>query len=156
MYASQILKELSHSLHISKLVFDNNWLCRLNDSKSGLNITFESNEDEDVLFACAKLGVMPDDDNGAAAIALLFAQANMDLSVKDKGVLIVDYDSEGLLLVKFYELHYWNVSECVASIMQYLDSAIEWYSRLAMPDFGIENFVSNISTVEFHKNINLI
>lgn len=137
MVSTEVIEYLGHVLNISDLSFNEENLCLLAVNNDSLDITIETDDSEQILYVCGHLGTMPDDDNAAAAIALLFAQANAVLTAMNKGTLVLDYNGQGLMFVKLYELRHWNLEECLESILQLFNDATEWKNRLYLPDFGL-------------------
>lgn len=137
MVSTDVIESLGDLFNIPGLSFNENKLCFISVNNDNIDITIETNESEELLYVCAHLGTMPDDDNSAAAIALLFAQANAVLTAMNKGVLVLDYNGQGLMLVKLYELKHWDLPGCLESILQLFNDAGEWKNRLYLPDFGL-------------------
>lgn len=137
MVAADVLKSLGQELNISGLEFDQYYVCALSVHDGSLDVTIETNEDGNLLYICGYIGIMPDDDNAAAAVAILFAQANSTLSAMNKGVLALDYNGERLLFSKLYDVTHWEMNDCIKSILQVIDDASEWKNRLYQPDFGL-------------------
>ncbi len=137
MLSTDFIEELGHALDIQGLSFNEDLLCFLSANGGNLDVTIETDENHEQLYVCAHLGTMPDDDNAAAAVALLFAQANGVLAALNKGALVLDYNGQGLMLVKLYVLRTWGPEECMTSILQLITDAIDWKERLQLPDFGL-------------------
>lgn len=137
MVAADVLKQLAQELNIQGLQFDQNFVCALSVHDGNLDLTIETNEEGNLLYVCGYVGIMPDDDNAAAAVAILFAQANSTLSAMNKGVLALDYNGERLLFSKLYNITHWEINDCIKSILQVIDDASEWKHRLYQPDFGL-------------------
>lgn len=144
MVSTDVLDCIGQELKISGLEFDRNLVCSFSVFDGSLVMTVETNDKGNLVYICGYLGVMPDDDNAAAAVAILFAQANSTLSVMNKGVLALDYNAERLLFSKLYDLQHWELSDCIKSILEFIDDAIEWKRRLYQPDFGFSELGTGI------------
>ncbi|AGC49439.1 type III secretion system chaperone [Lawsonia intracellularis] len=137
MVATDVIKDLGQELNIPGLEFDQNLVCSFSVHNGNLDMTIETNETGDLVYVCGYLGIMPDDNNAAAAVAILFAQANSTLSSMNRGVLALDYNGERLLFSKLYNVSHWEPNECIESILQLIEDAEEWKHRLYQPDFGL-------------------
>lgn len=137
MVATDVIKYLGQELNISELEFDQNMICEFSVHNGNLDMTIETNEAGDLVYVCGYVGIMPDDNNAAAAVAILFAQANSTLSSMNRGVLALDYNGERLLFSKLYDVSHWEPNECIQSILQVIEDAEEWKHRLYQPDFGL-------------------
>lgn len=146
MVSTDVIDALGHLLNIPSLSFNEDLLCLLSVNNDNVDVTIETNESGELLYVCAHLGTMPDDDNAAAAIALLFAQANAVLTAMNKGVLVLDYNGQGLMLVKLYEMKHWELEDCLESILQLFNDAGEWKNRLYLPDFGLGGMDFDLDT----------